>query len=220
MVNFPGLINSPTHPPTLALLLFGAAYSATAITFAPAISRWLALRPAAWTAVVAANAVAMSVYLWHFTAAIAASALLYVADLLPTAAVGTGAWWIQKLPMMALASIILAAIVARVSPIEQRALLAARSPWIGGQLSLLLLAAVLSTGLKQWAHGDFTLAALCQGANPADVDTAALDQLFFAGEEEGAVDFRRLSMTLSPECERPGSIGASENVRESVCGKC
>jgi hypothetical protein len=161
MVNFPGLENSPTHPPTLALLLFGGAFSATAITMAPAISRWLTARPAAWSAVVGANAIAMSVYLWHFTAAIAASAIFYVFDWLPTAAVGTNAWWIQKLPVMGLSAVILAAIVVKVSPIEQKALLAPRTPWKGGQLSLLALAAVLSTALKQWAHGDFGIAAIC-----------------------------------------------------------
>ena len=161
MVHFPGLENSPTHPPSLALMLFGAAYSCTAIAAAPAVSRWLAARPKAWAGVVAANAVAMSVYLWHFTAAIVAGAIFYVAGWLPTAAVGTAAWWLQKLPLMAVSAIVLAAIVAKVMPIERRALLAPRTAWVGGQLSLLIVAGVLSTALKQWAHGEFTIAALC-----------------------------------------------------------
>ena len=161
MVHFPGLENSPTHPPSLALMLFGAAYSATAIVIAPAISRWLAERPKAWAAVVGANAIAMSVYLWHFTAAIAATAILYPLGWLPTAAVGSLDWWVQKLPMMGLAAIILAAIVAKVMPIERNALLAPRTPFAGGQVALLALAGLLSTALKQWAHGDFEVAALC-----------------------------------------------------------
>jgi len=161
MVHFPGLENSPTHPPSLALMLFGAAYSCTAIAAAPAISNWLAERPKAWAAVVASNTVAMSVYLWHFTAAIAASAIFYVAGWLPTAAVGTVDWWIQKLPLMGVSTLILAAIVAKVMPIERNALLAARTPWVGGPVSMLVLAGVLSTALKQWAHGDFTVATIC-----------------------------------------------------------
>ena len=161
MVHFPGLENSPTHPPSLALMLFGAAYSCTAIAAAPAVSRWLAARPKAWAGVVAANAVAMSVYLWHFTAAIVAGAIFYIAGWLPTAAVGTAAWWLQKLPLMAVSAIVLAAIVAKVMPIERRALLAPRTAWVGGQRSLLVVAGVLSTALKQWAHGEFTIAALC-----------------------------------------------------------
>lgn len=161
MVHFPGLENSPTHPPSLALMLFGAAYSCTAIAAAPAVSDWLARRPKAWAAVVASNTVAMSVYLWHFTAAIAASAVFYVAGWLPTAAVGTVDWWIQKLPLMGASTLILAAIVAKVMPIERNALLAARTPWVGGPISMLVLAGALSTALKQWAHGDFTVAAVC-----------------------------------------------------------
>ena len=163
MVHFPGLENSPTHPPSLALMLFGAAYSSTAILIAPAISRWLAARPVAWAGVVAANAVAMSVYLWHFTAAIAASAVFYALGWLPTAAVGTGAWWLQKLPLLGLSTILLAAIVAKVMPIERNSLLAERTPWIGGVASLFATAAVLSTSLKQWAHGDLTQVTICLG---------------------------------------------------------
>lgn len=169
MVHFPGLENSPTHPPSLALMLFGAAYSTTAIAVAPRISAWLARSPKAWAAVVSANAIAMSVYLWHFTAAIAATAIFHLAGWLPTAAVGTSAWWIQKLPLMAVSAIILVGIVARVARIEQQALLAPRTPWTGvsgapaGQVSLLLGAAALSTSLKQWAHGDFSVAAACIG---------------------------------------------------------
>jgi hypothetical protein len=161
MVHFPGLENSPTHPPSLALMLFGAAYSCTAIAVAPAVSNWLAGRPKAWAAVVAGNAVSMSVYLWHFTAAIAASAIFAAMGWLPTAAVGTFDWWIQKLPLMGVATLILAAIVAKVMHIERNALLAPRSPWVGGPISMLMLAGVLSTALKQWAHGEFTIAAIC-----------------------------------------------------------
>ena len=161
MVHFPGLENSPTHPPSLALMLFGAAYSCTAIAVAPAVSNWLAARPKAWAGVVAANTVAMSVYLWHLTAAVVASAVFYLAGWLPTASVGTGAWWLQKLPLIGLSLVVLGAIVAKVMRIEQDALLAPRAPWIGGPWSLMAVVAILSTALKQWAHGEFTVAAVC-----------------------------------------------------------
>jgi len=163
MVHFPGLENSPTHPPSLALMLFGAAYSCTAIAVAPAVSNCLANRPKAWAAVVAGNAVAMSVYLWHFTAAIAASAMFYVMGWLPTAAVGTADWWIQKMPLLAVSALVLAGIVAKVMHVERNALLAPRAPWMANQFSLLVVAGVLSTALKQWAHGDFTIAAASIG---------------------------------------------------------
>ncbi len=62
---------------------------------------------------------------------------------------------------MALSAVILAAIVAKVMPLERDALLAPRTPWIGGPISMLAVAAILSTAMKQWAHGDFGVAATC-----------------------------------------------------------
>ena len=151
MVHFPGLANSPTHPPSLALLLFGAAYSATALVAAPAITRFLAADRRAWTAVVAANSFAMSIYLWHMTAAALAGAVFYALGWLPTAEIGSVAWWIQKAPLLLSSAALLAGIVAVVSGAERRALLAERTPWSGGQVSMLLTALTLSAGVKLWA---------------------------------------------------------------------
>jgi len=160
MVNFPGLSHSPTAPPTLALLLFGAAYSSAAVAAAPAISAWLARSTTAWKAVVAANSVALTVYLWHFTAAVAAIAVLFAFGALPTAAVGTAAWWIQKIPMTLLSALILAGIVAAVSKVERQSLLAPRSAWNGGQLSMLATAGLVSVAVKTWTHGSATQAVI------------------------------------------------------------
>lgn len=165
MVHFPGIGDlSPTHPPSLALMMFGAAYSATALLIAPTVSAWLA-KPTArsrktWAAVVAGNSMAMTVYLWHFTAAVAASAVLYTFGALPTADVGTVAWWIQKLPLIALSTVILAGIVAIVGRFERGALLAARAPWTGGSASMIGLAAIVSIAIKVWTSGNsFAIAA-------------------------------------------------------------
>lgn len=160
MVHFPGLENSPTHPPSLALLLFGAAYAATAVAAAPTVSRWLATHERAWTAIVAANAVALSVYLWHFTAAVIAGAGFFVAGWLPTAAVGSAAWWVQKLPLMAASAVVLAGIVAVVSGAERRALLAPRAPFRGGQVLMLATAAITSASVKAWANGSVEAATI------------------------------------------------------------
>lgn len=160
MVNFPNLVHSPTHPPTLALLLFGAAYSATALVFAPAVSAFLARSKRAWSAVVAANSFAVSVYLWHMTAAVAASAVFYALGLLPTADIGTAAWWMQKMPLLGLSVILLVGIVALVNRVERDALLAPRSPWDGGPTSMLASAAVVSVAIKVWSGGDVTRAAI------------------------------------------------------------
>lgn len=151
MVHFPGLDNSPTHPPSLALMLFGAAYAATALTFAPLVSNVLASNRRAWSAVVAANSVALSVYLWHMTAAALAAGAFYSLGWLPTAEIGTPTWWMEKAPLLLASAAILAGIVTTVAKVERRALLAPRNPWHGSETSMLLVAAALSAGVKMWA---------------------------------------------------------------------
>ncbi len=161
MVNFPGMENSPTHPPTLSLWVFGLAYSLTAIAAAPAISEFLARSPIAWQAVIGANAIAMSVYLWHMTAAIVLIGAMHYTIGLPTAAVGTGTWFAAKIPLILASSAVLALIVRKVAPIEQRALVAPRRPWNGSAGSMILAAAVLSTGLKAWTSGGLAMVIGC-----------------------------------------------------------
>lgn len=153
MVHHEGLTHSPTHPPSTALLVFGAAYSATAVAAAPAVSRALARSPRAWAVVVAGNAISLSVYLWHFTAFVVVGAVAYAAGLLPTAEVATGAWWLQKMPMMLGAAVVLAAITAVVSGVERRALLAPRTAWRGGNVSMLVTAGAVSASVKVWGLG-------------------------------------------------------------------
>jgi len=161
MVHFPGMENSPTHPPTLSLWVFGLAYSLTAIAAAPAISDFLARNQIAWRAVIGANAIAMSVYLWHMTAAMIVIGAMHLTIGLPTAAVGTGAWFVAKVPLILASTVVLALIVRRVAPIEQRALVAPRRPWNGNVPSMVLAAAVLSTGLKAWTSGGLTMVVGC-----------------------------------------------------------
>lgn len=77
MVNLPGADLSNTWPPSLALVAYGLATCAVAIAAAPALGRLLTRRPRAWRVVVVGNSIAMTVYLWHFTAM----------------AVAGGTWW-------------------------------------------------------------------------------------------------------------------------------
>jgi hypothetical protein len=66
----------------------------------------------------------MTSYLWHFTALAAAAACLAQLHLLPTAPIGGGSWWLQKLPLIGVAVLFLAAIIAVLSPKERAGLLA------------------------------------------------------------------------------------------------
>lgn len=163
MVHHEGLTHSPTHPPSVALLLFGGVYAATAVALAPWFSARLARSPRAWAAVVAGNAVSLTVYLWHFTAFVAAAAGFHALGWLPTASVASAAWWLQKLPMMGAATAVLAVIVALVSGVERRALLAPRQPWRGNEASMLVAAALVSAGVKVWGLGSAPAVAIGSG---------------------------------------------------------
>lgn len=156
MIHVPGTAFSPTHPPSLALVVFGAAYSATAIAAAPAATRLLERRRRAWSVVVAANGVSMSVYLWHFTAAVIGSAVLYAVGALPTAEIGTTSWWWQKVPMIALSLVVLVPVVGVVSRVERRALFAERTGTAYSPTMVTALALAISMALKYWTVGHLT----------------------------------------------------------------
>ena len=162
MIHVSGQPLSPTHPPSIALVVFGLAQTATAIAAAPAVTRWLERSRRTWSLVIAGNAVSMSVYLWHFTAAVVASALLHGAGRLPSAAIGSSAWWVQKLPVLALSFVLIVPIVAAVARVERRALLAERVAWQGRASTAVLLALLLSTSIKLWSAG--SVAAVVAGA--------------------------------------------------------
>ncbi len=154
MIHVSGKPLSPTHPPSIALVLFGLAQTATAVAAAPAVTRWLERSKRAWAVVVAGNSMSMSVYLWHFTAAVVASAGLYAAGRLPSAEIGTGEWWIQKIPVVLLSVLVLIPLVMGVGRFERRALLADRTEWHGSATRAIGLALLVSTSIKVWSIGD------------------------------------------------------------------
>ena len=151
MLHHGGLEHSPTHPPSTALILFGLAYSFTAAALAPAVTRWLERSARAWRITIAANAVSMSVYLWHMTAAVAVAGVAYALGLIPDVEPGTSAWWWTKIPFLLVNLVVLVPIVRRVAPIEQRALLGGTAEWRWGTPSMLVVAALLSASVKAWS---------------------------------------------------------------------
>ena len=157
MVHFPGLANSPTHPPTAALLLFGAAQASVAMAAAPALTRWLERRTAAWKSVVGANSMAMTIYLWHMTAGVLVLAAFDALGLLSSAQPATAGWWLAKIAFLAASGAVLALIVPRLGRIERSALLATRNGWDGSPWKLLSAAIVVSMALKGWTSGNVSV---------------------------------------------------------------
>ena len=157
MVSVPGSRFANTWPPSLALMFYGVGLCCGAIAAAPVISRILTKRHGMWRTVVVANTMTMTSYLWHFTALSIASVILGQFHLLPTAPIGTGGWWVQKLPVMLVALVVLAVIVWFLAPRERSALLGnascARPSATDSAVAtrLTILAAVgLAAGFELW----------------------------------------------------------------------
>ncbi len=103
----------PATPPVLLVCLLQ-------VGLALALRPWLARllrRPRWWRPVVAANAVTMSVYLWHMTAAmVVVGAYAWLVGPLPTQP--TAAWWWTRPLWLAAVLLVLAGIVALVRRFE------------------------------------------------------------------------------------------------------
>jgi hypothetical protein len=171
MVSVPGAQFANTWPPSLALMFYGVGLCSFAIAAAPFVSAFLTRNAKAWNVVVVANTMTMTSYLWHFTAlSLATLILAKTTNLLPTAAIGTTAWWMQKMPLMAVSLIILLIIIAALSPKERKGLIGTAnmaavtaSPMAESRAVARLTgvaAFALAAGFETWtaAEGDATFA--------------------------------------------------------------
>lgn len=91
MVGMPGAAVSNMNPPTVALLAPASWLIGLAVLVRDPVTRWLG-RGRVWLAVVAANGVVMTVFLWHLTALFLGYGIwLGLCGSLPAA--GSALWW-------------------------------------------------------------------------------------------------------------------------------
>ncbi|MFE5947616.1 acyltransferase [Streptomyces sp. NPDC056480] len=108
MVGMPGEKVSNMAPPTLALLCHGL-WLVGAVELLRGPGARLVARASVWRAVVAANGIAMTAFLWHLTAMLGVyGAMLGLGAELPAPA--SGAWWAQ-VPLRFLAAGLLTALL-------------------------------------------------------------------------------------------------------------
>ncbi|MCM0678065.1 acyltransferase, partial [Micromonospora phytophila] len=119
MLNVPGERLDNAAPPSLALLALTTAQLGLILLLRDPAERWLH-RPRPWQAVIAVNAVVLTVFLWHLTAAILLVGALDALGVLPTPPVGSAAWLAWRLPWLLMLTVVLAALVAVFGPIEAR----------------------------------------------------------------------------------------------------
>ncbi|MEU7942884.1 acyltransferase family protein [Microbispora bryophytorum] len=119
MVTDPGGRLQNTSPPTLALLALAVTQTGIALLLHERGGRMLR-RTRPWTAVVAANSVIMTVFLWHMTAVVIAVPALYMTGLLPQPPPGSAAWLLLRVPWLAFLTATLAVLVVLFAFVERR----------------------------------------------------------------------------------------------------
>ncbi|OZV76834.1 acyltransferase [Micromonospora echinospora] len=119
MINIPGERLDNAAPPSLALLVLATTQVGLVMVLRGPAERWLR-RPGPWQAVIAVNAVVLTVFLWHLSAAILLVGGLDAVGLLPTPPVGSPAWFAWRVPWLLMLSVVLAVLVAVFGPVEAR----------------------------------------------------------------------------------------------------
>ncbi|MFI7576511.1 acyltransferase [Micromonospora sp. NPDC049497] len=119
MLNVPGERLDNAAPPSLALLTLATAQVGLILLVHDPVERWLH-RTRPWLVVIAVNAVVLTVFLWHLTAAILLVGALDAVGRLPTPPAGSAAWYAGRLPWVLLLAVLLAVLVAVFGPIEAR----------------------------------------------------------------------------------------------------
>ena len=158
MVGGMGQARSNTFPPSLALVALGVWQFAAALLLRPAVDPWLA-RPRAWAAVVAANGVAMTVFLWHLTALVLVAAVALPTGLIAWPPVASAAWWAWRVVWIAALGVALVPLVAAFARVELRRVTPPAPSAAGAAAAAVLLA----IGMAVLARKGFALPALPVG---------------------------------------------------------
>lgn len=110
MVSYEGETLSNLAPPTVSLFAFGVAQAGALLLVRPSVTRWLSRRRP-WRAVIVGGAVAMTAFLWHFTALIGVYLALWIAGVTLDDSPTTAAFWWIKLAVLVPFLVVVAALV-------------------------------------------------------------------------------------------------------------
>jgi peptidoglycan/LPS O-acetylase OafA/YrhL len=110
MVSYEGEELSNLAPPTVALLAFGVAQAGVALLARDWATRRLH-RPRNWKLVIIAGSMAITAFLWHFTALVAVNGLWWWLGPDTSPEGGSAAWWWAKLYLLVPYLVLVAALV-------------------------------------------------------------------------------------------------------------
>ena len=153
MVGVTGDGVSNNDPPSICLIALTIWLVSAAMLARDSVNRWLqGTRP--WTAVIAANSMIMTVFLWHLTALLLAIVVAYPLGF-PQHAGGSAAWWITRPLWLAVLGVALVPLVLVFSKYER-----ARGGRTGSHvppdpLATAVGVAMLIVGMAGFAQGGF-----------------------------------------------------------------
>lgn len=153
---------SNNSPPSVCLIFLTLWLTSAAMLVRPAANRWLQQRRV-WTAVIAANSMIMTVFLWHLTALLVAVVTLLPLGF-PQPAGGTAVWWAWRPVWLVVLTLILGGFVAVFGRFERPP---ARREVSGSQSSTLQVVvgvAALVAGLGGLAQFGFSLGPVSSAA--------------------------------------------------------
>jgi hypothetical protein len=198
MVSVPGAAMQNSSPPSVALMLLATCQLALCGIVAGPAERWMARRRP-WAAVVGLNGVALTLFLWHMVAGLLGALALDAAGLLPSADVGSGAWWLGRIPWMLTLTAVMALLVVTVGRFEAH-LLARRAA--GGGARVLTASLPLVAGAYVAAVGGmFWLASSGPGPHGIFVVPTGALALVLAASAVLAVVRRSATPVSAPEPE-------------------
>src|SRR5215469_3913543 len=113
------IVGYNTNPPTLALMALAITQVGVVLALQPAANQWLR-RTRPWTVVVASNAIILTVFLWHMTAAAIAAVVLFPTGVMAQPPIHSAEWLLWRVPWIAFCTVFLAVLVTLFAPIELR----------------------------------------------------------------------------------------------------
>ncbi len=115
MVGVPGARIQNASPPSNALLAFGLAQVALAVTCAGVTNRLLDRHPTARRSLIRAGSLTMPVYLWHMVPLVAVAVAVYPTHLFTQPDIGSGRWWAQRAGWVGLLAVVLVGLLGLVA---------------------------------------------------------------------------------------------------------
>jgi hypothetical protein len=144
---------SNNDPPSICLIALTTWLVSLAMLLRGPITRWLD-KPRNWAAVIAANSMIMTVFLWHLTALLIAVVVAYPLGF-PQYEGGTVGWWLTRPAWMAILCVALAPLVFVFSRFERpRFKLGAPAPQLPVTVSVVGIS-LLIVGMAGFAQGGF-----------------------------------------------------------------